>query len=117
MLCLRGAREVNSIAIVKHDGRVYGILTVYFSKTPRIVGLLGEGDWLPYSARSWTGGDWDIGIVGGGEEDEEEEEEEKLGVVLFDVFIVCCCLGGFAVMASVKGKNRQSCRVTFTANL
>ena len=81
---------------------------------PRIVGLLGEEDWLPYSARSWTGGDWDIGVVGGGE---EVEEEERLGVVLFDAFIVCCCLGSFPVRASVKGKDRQSCRVTFTENL
>ena len=38
-------------------------------------------------------------------------------MVLLDALIVCCCLGGFPVRASVKGKNRQSCRVTFTANL
>jgi hypothetical protein len=74
MLCPRGAGEVNSVAMVESDGRVYGVLTVYFSKTPRIVVLLGDEAWLPYSARSWTGGDWDIGFVGGGEGVEEAEK-------------------------------------------
>jgi hypothetical protein len=59
--------------MAERDGRVYGVLTVYFSKTPRIVVLLGDEVWLPYSARSWTGGDWDIGAVGGGEVIEEAE--------------------------------------------
>jgi hypothetical protein len=94
--------------MVERDGRVYGVLTVYFSKTPRIVVLLADEAWLPYSARSWTGGDWDIRAVGGG---------EGIGVVLFKVFTVCCCLGAFFVKARVKGNNRQSCRVTFTPNL
>jgi hypothetical protein len=115
MLCLRGAREVNSIVMVERDGRVYDVLTVYFSKTPRIVVLLADKAWLPYSARSWTGGDWDIGAVGGGEGIEEAEREAWGGV--FKVFTVCCCLGGFFVKARVKGNNRQSCRVTFTPNL
>jgi hypothetical protein len=73
MLCLRGAREFNSIVMVERDGRVYGVLTVYFSKTPRIVVLLADEAWLPYSARSWTGGDWDIRAVGGGKGIEEAE--------------------------------------------
>ena len=38
--------------MVESGGRVYGILTVYFSKTPRMVGLFVEGDWLPYSVSS-----------------------------------------------------------------
>jgi hypothetical protein len=73
MLCPQGAGEVSDVAITEVDGRVYGVLTVYVSKAPHIVGLLGDVDGLPYSARSWTGGGWVIVSSG----DDEETERVK----------------------------------------